>query len=561
MPGAPALRAASIRPRRFPTGPPVLKRVTQLFRSLLIYGLGDVATSLFSLLLLPIFTSYLGPDDYGVITMLLTIEAVTKVLFRWGVDTAFMRLYFDCADHVERQRLASTVFFFLLAVNGALLVFGVLSADRLSSLVFREGGRGLLIALTIANTFVAGFYFIPFQVLRIREQSGQFVALAFARSAGTIVARLALVIWAGLGVFGIVLADVMVTTGFALILVRWYAPLIRPVFSRAVIREALAFGLPRVPHSVAHQVLGFADRYLLNLWGTLADVGLYSIGATFGLALKFFLSAFEAAWTPFFLGVMREPDARRTYSTVSTYVVALLVLLVAGVCTTAPGVVQLFTTEDFHSAAAVTPWIALGVMFQGLYLVGSIGLVITKRTKWYPVSTGTAAAVSLLANVILIPRFGMMGAAWANAMAYGALAVLTVGFSWWVYPIRYEWGRLFRIAVAGGLAYGVTTRALPAGLAPVVAVILSAALTTAAYGVVLSLTGFFHPGELRVLQEIRGRLLERRAMLPQAVDATQVEMAGEIVATAPESAAGESSAGADPEPPPSISPGSRSTDH
>jgi len=428
----------------------VLARIKNLFGNLAIYGLGDVATSIVSLLLLPVFTSYLTPSDYGIITMLLTIEAVTKVLFRWGVDTAFMRLYYDCADQPARQRLASTIFFFLLAVNGTLLIGALLSADWLSARIFGTTGHGLLVALTLANTFVAGFYFIPFQVLRIGQKSGQFIALAFVRSAGTIVARLTLVIWAGMGVVGVVVADVIVTAIFTVILTRWFVPLIRPVFSREVIREALGFGLPRVPHSVAHQVIGFADRYFLNAFATLRDVGLYSIGASFGLALKFFLSAFEAAWTPFFLALMREPDARRTYSTVSTYVVALLVLFVAGLCAIAPGVVRLFTTAEFHTAAAVTPWIALGVMFQGIYLVGSIGLVITKRTKLYPLATGTAAAVSLLANALLIPRFGMLGAAWANTLSYATLATVTVAFSWYVYPIRYEWSRLLRIAVAGG---------------------------------------------------------------------------------------------------------------
>ena len=103
----------------------MLQRITSLFRNLLIYGLGDVFTSVVSLLLLPIFTNYLTPTDYGVITMLATIEAVTKVTFRWGVDTAFMRMYYDCADQAARQRLASTIFFFLLAVNGSLRVAGV----------------------------------------------------------------------------------------------------------------------------------------------------------------------------------------------------------------------------------------------------------------------------------------------------------------------------------------------------------------------------------------------------------------------------------------------------
>lgn len=502
-------------------------RVKHLFRNLLIYGLGDVATSLISLLLLPIFTRYLTPTEYGVITMLLTIEAVTKVLFRWGVDTAFMRLYYDCADQAARQRLASTIFFLLLAVNGTLVLAGVAGAGWLGATLIGTAGAGVLVAFTIVNIFIANFYFIPFQVLRIAGRSKQFIAYSFGRSAGTIVARLVFVIGLGMGVRGIVLADVIVTSLLAVALIPSFMPLIRLTFSRDVARQALGFGLPRIPHSVAQQVISVSDRYFLKAYGTLSDVGLYSIGASFGLALKLFLSAFESAWTPFFLGVMGEPNAQRIYSTVSTYVFAVLVLLVAGLCAVAPDVVALATASPFHAAAAVTPWIALGVMFQGLYLLGSIGLVITKRTAFYPIATGTAAAASLVANVVLIPRWGMMGAAWANVIAYATLAVVTSVFSWRVYPIHYEWSRLSRIVLAGALSYAAAVELVPAAMQVVPGLVLRGTVVVLAYGSLLFVVRFFHAGELRMLKEIRVRAIERRQKPVDAGGA--VEMAGEIL--------------------------------
>ena len=309
----------------------MFSRIKSLFQNLAVYGLGDAATSIASLLLLPIYTRYLTPEDYGVITMLLMIEAVAKVTFRWGVDTAFMRLYYDCKDQLARQRLASTIFFFLLVVNGALVCVVVAGAGWLSTLLFGTDTRAWLIRMVLANTFVTGFYFMPFHVLRISERTGNFVALGFGRSAGTLVMRLVFVIAVHLGVFGVVLADLVVTAIFTPILSLWVWPLIRPAFSRHVLREALGFGLPRIPHSIANQIIALADRTFLNVYAKLADVGVYSVGASFGMAPKLFLSAFESAWTPFFLSVMHEKDARRAmYSTVSTYVMLVLVLLVAG---------------------------------------------------------------------------------------------------------------------------------------------------------------------------------------------------------------------------------------
>lgn len=506
----------------------VLARIKSLFRDQAIYGFGAVATSVLSLLLLPVFTRYLTPADYGVIAMLAMIEAATKVAFRWGVDLAFMRLYYDCADQAARQRLASTVFLFLLAANGSLLVAGLASASWLSGQIFGTKQQALLIGLTMANTFVAGFYFIPFQVLRIEERSGQFIALTIGRLGGTLVARLALVIGAGLGVLGIVLSDVIVTAVFTVILSRWFVKLIRPTFSPAVMRQALVFGLPRIPHSISQQIVGFADRYFLNAYGTLNDVGLYSIGASFGQALKLFLSAFDTAWAPFFLTMMREKDAQRIYSVVSTYVTALLVLLVAGLCATAPDIVRLFTTPDFFEASTVTPWIALGVMFQGLNLLGSIGLIIKKRTAPYPIATGIAAAAGVLANVLLIPRFGGLGAAWANMLAYFMLAAVTGAFSWAVYPIRYEWSRLTRIAL-GGVAGYVASRFVARSAPALPGLLMHGAVVVAVYLIVLYASGFFHAGELKLLRSLRQRMFMRPGVSLPTAEPIEVGLAGEAV--------------------------------
>jgi O-antigen/teichoic acid export membrane protein len=216
---------------------------------------------------------------------------------------------------------------------------------------------------------------------------------------------------------------------------------------------------------------------------------------------------------------------------VSTYIIAVLVLLAGGLCSVASDIVRLTTTSQFHDAARVTPWIALGVMCQGLYLVGSNGLVITKRTTRYPVATGIAAGASLLANWLLIPRFGVLGAAWANTIAYATLAVVTVGFSLHLYPIPYEWSRLFRVSVAGIAAYVASDLVVPHTRLAALSLILHGTVMVLTYVASLFVTGFFHAGEIGALRALWQRTLQRRALRARPPDPTQVEMAGEIVAT------------------------------
>jgi O-antigen/teichoic acid export membrane protein len=506
----------------------VLSRLTTLARNLAIYGAGDVATSVLSFFLLPLYVRYLSPEDYGVIGLLLTVEVGAKILFRWGVDASFMRLYYDCPDQAARQRLASTIFFFLLALNGTLLGVGLAAAPWMAQHLFGTQQHVTALRLVLANTFVVGFYFLPFHVLRIQGRSPQFIALTIGRSFATLVLRLVLVVVARWGVLGVVLADVFVTLGFTLVLSRWFAPLIRAVFSRAMLRDALAFGLPRLPHGVAHQVIAVADRYILTLFVTLREIGLYAIGATFGLAMKLFLSAFEYAWAPFYFATMKEPDAQRVFSLVTTYGVAALVLLASGLAAVSGPVVRLMTTPEFYPAAQVIPWVGLGVLFQGVYLLTSIGLNITKQTAYYPVATLCAAAASVGANLILVPRFGVVGAAWSNTIAYAVLAMVGMGLSQRCYPIRYEWDRLLRLVIAGFGAFVAARLLVPDQIPAVLSFLGRGLLVVTIYPALLVAMGFYQARELEVVM----RLLRRvRRGKPVGAGGDTSELAGELVTT------------------------------
>jgi hypothetical protein len=156
--------------------------------------------------------------------------------------------------------------------------------------------------------------------------------------------------------------------------------------------------------------------------------------------------------------------------------------------------------------------------------------VITKRTGYYPIATGLAAAASVIANVVLVPVHGLLGAAWANVLSYATLAIATSAFSQKVYPIRYEWARLTRVAAAAGIAFLAATYGVPI-LPAVWGVVARSAVTVAVYAAVLYATGFFKPGELDALRRQRDRFRARPLVAAVLSERNEVEMAGEIVAT------------------------------
>ena len=519
-------------------------KIRELSKNITVYGLGDVAVSLVNFALLGLYVKYFDAADYGVIGMLGALEVLAKIVFRFGLDGSFMRLFYDDDRPEARRRLASTIFFFLLALNGAVVLALLLAAPALSAWLLESQDYIAALRLMLINTFAIGFTFIPFHVLRMERKSVTFSAITLARAVMTIAVRLVLVVQFGMGVTGLYLADVLVTLGVMAVLLRWFAPLIRPIFSGAVLRDALRFGLPRVPHAAAQQVIAVGDKFILQAYVSLENLGIYSMAVSFGLVQKLFLSAFESAWAPFYYATIREPDAPRIFRTITTYGIAVLALLTAGLSAVGRHAAEAMThgylmaPDDprWHDVATVIAFTALGVFFQGFYLLTSIGLNITKQTQYYPVATISAAATNIVLNLLLIPRYGLVGAAWANGAAYAVQAALGFALSQRVYPVAYEWGRIGRVCLAGIAAYGAAMM-LPSirlavsarsSLAPLPDLLARGTTVIVVFTVLLAATRFFHADELRRLGALRRRT--QPAVEPvRPPDST--EMAGEIVAT------------------------------
>jgi len=273
------------------------------------------------------------------------------------------------------------------------------------------------------------------------------------------------------------------------------------VFSVADLKASLRFGLPRVPHGLALHVLDGGNKLLLGGYITQAALGVFQVGMTLGSGIKFFTSAFETAWAPFYYATARLADGKDTLRRIVTYGIAVLVLLAAGTTAIARDVIFVMLTPDYLPAAPLLPIIATGMACQGIYYLTSIGLNLTNRTEFYPVATFAAAGVVLGAGVWLMPRYGALGAAVAFLLASATQTGVASLFAQRFYRIDYEYGRIARIVVAGAVAAFVALWVIPP-LPPVAGLIARGTATVGVYLGLLWLTGFLRASERAFLREI-----------------------------------------------------------
>jgi O-antigen/teichoic acid export membrane protein len=466
----------------------LLSNLRKLATHSAVYGAADVFTNVVNLLLVPLYTSFLTEVDYGNIALLILFSTFAKIVFRLGLDAGFFRIHYELKTEDERRALAGTVSLFAAGV-GALLLAAVAAAARpITGWLFGATPVPTSWVVLVAADVAAGtLAFVPLALLRIQDRPALFSTFSATRHTVNIVLKVVLVT-AGWGVGGILWSDLAATIVFSLALLPTLVRHAAPPFSVSLLGEALRFGVPKVPHGLLLQVQNLADRKILDLFVTRGDVGLYQMGYNFGQGVKFATSAFEPAWGPFVYAQVGRPGAPTTLARVAGHVFAFFVWAALGVAILGGDLLTLLTPRNpaFRAAAPVIPVVALAYLLHGVFLLTSIGIGIEKRARYYPLVTGAAAAANVAANFALIPRLGMMGAAWATVLSYAVMAFVGFVISRRLFPIPYETGRWLAAAAIAAALYGFSFFA-PAAFAPRLAVELA---LVAAYPLILLATGF-----------------------------------------------------------------------
>ena len=453
-----------------------------------VYGAADVFTNVINLLLVPLYTAFLTKEDYGNLALLILFGTFAKIVFRLGLDAGFFRIHYELKTEVERRALAGTVSLFAAAVGAVLLALVAASARPLTAWLFGATPvPSSWLVLVATDVAVGTLAFVPLSLLRIQDRPAAFSTYSAGRHTVNIVLKVVLVA-SGWGVAGVLWSDLLATTAFSLALLPTLLRHAAPAFSLSILSDVLRFGVPKVPHGLLIQVQNLADRKILDLFVTRGDVGLYQMGYNFGQGVKFATSAFEPAWGPFVYAQLRSPEARTTLARVATHVFAVFVGVTLAVAVLGGDLLAALTPKNpaFRAAAPVIPVVALAYLLHGVFLLTSIGIGIEKKARYYPMVTAAAAATNVAANFALIPRLGMMGAAWATVLSYAVMAGLGFLFSRRLFPIPFEARRFIHAVAAGGALFAVF-RLAPAS--PVLRVAFELALV-AAYPVLLAVTGY-----------------------------------------------------------------------
>ncbi len=463
-----------------------------------VYALSSLASPLVALVLAPFLTHNLSHADYGALALISTTITLLAGLAQLGLGSAFFRSYnYDYTLVEDRRRVLSTLVLLLISISFLTSVATIMAAPLLATLLFRDTNFVQVIRLAGVIVFLQNLTVPGFSWLRAENKPFFFSVLSLANLLVALTTTLFFI-----GVLHLALLGSLLATGMGyLVVVICILPYI--VFKAGVrfrwpmAKELLSFGLPNVSTFVSVWVLQLSDRYLLSILGSLAQVAGYSLAYNLGGVLGVVvLSPFTLAWPSAMFSIAKRNDSASVFRLVFRWFSFVLLFAAYGLSLVSTSILRLFFPPTYQASAPIIPIIAMSIMFYGIYNIFMTGVSITRKTWLAVLLTSSAAVINVIANLILIPMYGAMGAAVSTLIAYFVLTILAYIVNQRIYPVPYEVARFVLALFIGIALYTVTDMVVRDK---------NLYLTWAIYIIVL----FFYAGSLALLGWLPSRIQKK----------------------------------------------------
>ncbi|MBI2830676.1 MAG: oligosaccharide flippase family protein [Chloroflexi bacterium] len=472
----------------------------------IIYGLGTSFQYALSIILVPIYTRELTTADYGVLGLVMTTGSIFLGIFGLGITSGLIRSYYDYENENERKTVVSTAVILTAASCILLGLLGLLVSRQLSIMLFQDEGYRPHLLIIMGSTIFGLLTSIPYILFRAKMKSTLFSILNlvfFVVGLGLTIYMVAVLKWGILGaLYGNFITGALSFFG----LYYYIRGDISLKFSMQEARKMLSFGVPLVPTNLGGFVMNFSARYFLNAFTSLGAVGLFTLGYQFGSVFSaIFIMPLRQIWTPMFLSVKDHSNAKEFYGRALTYVLFIGCFLFLGLSLLSKEVIRVLATKQYWDSYIIVPLIVGSFLLYSFEIILNVGIGLKRKTKLVMVYFVAGGLVNLGFNFLLIPRYGMLGAAYATLISYIAMMVIVYLFNRRLIKVDYEWARIAKIGLVTALifaaGYLVRIDNLYASAGFKLAVIL-------AYPFLLYLSRFYLPEEKQKTRELTRKLLD-----------------------------------------------------
>ena len=365
-------------------------------------------------LLLPVFTQYLSPTDYGQMSTIAAYVALLSPVIMLGMPALFSTDFYRL-DQSELRRKSFVLLGLPFGLGVVLFVAFWLLKDYLAVALDTPVAWVPVIPILALLSFIPHWTSV---MLRMTDRPKYFAVFQGSQAVLLIATAVIFIVmldmhWEG-RLWSMLVAGLLASI-VGLLALRPYLLIATP--RQNDVREALKFGAGLLPHSVFGQLIRQSDRLFIVHFIGLAAAGEYAVGWQVASIMLVLLSSFNQAWTPYLFQRLSQADEQGKRSIVKlSYQIALgFVALFLIINLAAPLIFSTMISAKYHDAQRFVPFITLGYLFVGFYLLVTDYIFYTKKTYLFSIMTTANGVINLALNYVCVQQFGAIGVTYAFA--------------------------------------------------------------------------------------------------------------------------------------------------
>jgi len=424
--------------------------MSHIFKNSYYYTLANVVPQSIGFLFLPIYSLYMAPSDFGIVSAMEAIAYILTVVFCLGLDKGAQRFYFD-GDSEYQKRMLSTFFIATIILSVSLVLLSLLAQSLLQS-IFVSIPFFPYFILAIMSVSLNNLSLITTTYYQVSEQPKKYMLLKLLRVVLQISLTLVFVVWLFEGAEGHLKAEFFSVLLFVPIYLIIAHKNFGWCFDKKLLVDGVSYSWPFIPTLLMAWILNLSDRFFLERYVGLTELGIYSMGYKVSMAFFVFSSALTLAYTPIFYRLANsseQSEAQDKIAKCAVVVAGIFVMLMFFMSLFAKEIFNYFLDASYEDGYIIVRLVVIGHCLSAIMSITSVlYLLQAKKTKLNMIIATMAAVANIALNFLLIPSYGIYGAAFATLLSLIILTILQYHVSKKGYFILFPWVKFFIVMVS-----------------------------------------------------------------------------------------------------------------
>jgi O-antigen/teichoic acid export membrane protein len=412
----------------------------------IVYAAGMLLSKAVAFVMLPIYTRYLTPADYGTLQLVVVTFEVVSIVAGSRLGAGIFHFFHKATGQTARHRLLATTLVLMASTYLAATSAAFLAAPAIARLVFGSAANAALIRVAAAGLAFECLLLVPLAYLQVRERSALYVSANLAKLVMQLSLNILFIVYLRMGPIGVLLSTLIANLVLGSALTAYLVRQVGLRLSREAARDVVRFGLPFVGTQVATTVSTYGDRYFLQRSANVAAVGIYGLAYQFGFLLAWIgYVPFQSIWDPVRFEIAKRADRDEVYARAFVYYNVVYLTTAVGIAVLVRDVLRVMSDPAYLPAADIVPVILCAYVFQGWTEFQNLGILIRERTVIVTWANWIAAATAVTGFATLTPPLKGLGAALATLTAFAVRHAIIYTAAQRLWPVRYRWGPVMRL--------------------------------------------------------------------------------------------------------------------